>query len=76
MTAIAQELDRTLQTVNAATAQRLEHLVREALALADGAAADGEAERGQRVQRLFAAMDGVKEFAVAGRLSREELHAR
>jgi len=44
--------------------------------LADGAVADGEAERGQRVKRLFAPMDGVKEFEVAGRLSREELHAR
>ena len=76
MTAIAQELDRTLQTVNAATAQRLERLVRDALALADVAVPDGEAERGQRVERLFAAMDGVKEFSAAGRLSREELHAR
>ncbi len=76
MTAIAQELDRTLQTVNAATAQRLEKLVREALALADGAAADWEAERGQRVAGLFAAMDRVKAFESAGRLSREELHAR
>ena len=43
---------------------------------AEVAVADGEAERGQRVQRLFAALDGVKEFAVAGRLNREELHAR
>ena len=76
MTAIAQELDRTLQTANAATAQRLERLVRDALALADVAVPDGEAERGQRVERLFAAMDGVKEFSAAGRLSREELHAR
>ena len=58
------------------TARRLEQLVREALALADGVAADGGAEHGQRVRKLFAAMDGVKEFAVAGRLSREELHAR
>jgi len=76
MTAIAQELDAKIQSVDAVTARRLEQLVRDALALDDVAVPDGEAERGQRVERLFAAMDGVKEFSAAGRLSREELHAR
>ncbi len=76
MTAIAQELDRKLQAMNAATAQKLERLVREAMDLADSASKEADAEDGNRVQRLFAAMDGVKEFSVAGRLTREELHAR
>jgi len=76
MTAIAQELDAKIQSVDAVTARRLEQLVRDALALDDVAVPDGEAERGQRVKRLFAAMDGVKEFSAAGHLSREELHAR
>ena len=76
MTAIARELDAKIQSVDAVTAQRLEQLVRDALALADVPAPDAEAGRKQRVSRLFAAMDGVKEFAAAGSLSREELHAR
>lgn len=74
MTSIAQELDHVLQVAKPATAQRQERLVRDALALVDGV--DEEAERGERVERLFAAMDGVREFGVAGRLSREEVHAR
>jgi len=49
MTAIAQEIDRKLQTVKGPTAERLERLVREALALADVATTDEEAERGRRV---------------------------
>ena len=76
MTAIAQELDRKLQAVNAATAQRLEQMVREAMALADATSADADRDRGSRVERLLAALDGVKAFSVAGRLTREELHAR
>ncbi len=76
MTAIAQELDRKLQAVDAATAQRLERLVREAMALADAASPGEETGHARRVERLFAALDGVKEFSVAGRLSRDELHAR
>jgi len=76
MTAIAQELDRKLQAVDAATAQRLERLVREALALADSASPSEEAGHAYRVERLFAALDGVREFSVAGRLRRDELHAR
>ena len=76
MTAIAQELDRKLHAVNAVTAQRLEQMVREAMALADAASDDADMDRGSRVERLLAALDGVKEFSVAGRLTREELHAR
>ena len=76
MSAIAQELDQKLQAVDAATAERLERLVRDALALADAASADRVAEDGRRVERLFAALDSVKDFSVAGRLSRDELHAR
>ena len=34
------------------------------------------ADRGSRVERLFAALDRVREFSVAGKLTREELHAR
>jgi hypothetical protein len=74
MTAIARELDAKIQSVDAATAQRLERLVREAMALATDAAAD--AEPAQRAERLFAAMDKVKAFSAADRLSREEVHAR
>ena len=76
MTAIAQELDRKLHAVNAVTAQRLEQMVREAMALADAVSADTDLDRGSRVERLLAALDGVKEFSAAGRLTREELHAR
>ena len=74
MTAIALELDAKIQSLDAVTTQRLEQLVRDALA--DVPAAGVDAEREQRVKRLFATMDCVKEFAAAGRLSREELHAR
>ena len=34
------------------------------------------AEDGSRAERLLGALDRVKEFSVAGRLTREELHAR
>ena len=76
MTAIAQELEQKLQAVDAATAQRLERLVRDALELADGANGESEADRRRRVERLFSALDAVKDFSIAGRLSRDELHAR
>jgi hypothetical protein len=76
MTAIAQELDLKLQAVDGATAHRLERLVREALAFVDAAAPEGNVNGGSRVERLFAAMDGVKEFSAAGKLTRDELHAR
>jgi len=76
MTAIARELDAKIQSVDAVTAQRLERLVRDAMDLADVPSATGEAEGVKRVRRLFAAMDGVKEFGAAGRLSRDEIHAR
>ena len=75
MTAIAQELDRTLQTVNAATAQRLEQLVREALALAEAApggddfAREVAAEAALR-ERLA---EAGRQFSAKDRLSREEL---
>lgn len=75
MTAIASELDAKIQSVDAETARRLERLVRDAMELAE-AVPTGEAERESRVQRLFAAMDKVKAFSSAGRLSRDELHAR
>ena len=65
-----------MHAVNAVTAQRLEQMVREAMALADVTSPDADMDRGSRVERLLAAMDGVKEFSVAGRLTREELHAR
>ena len=76
MTAIAQELDRKLHAVNAVTAQRLEQMVREAMALADATSADADMDRGSRVERLLGALDGVKKFSVAGQLTRVELHAR
>ncbi len=76
MTAIARELDAKIQSVDAVTALRLEQLVRDALALAEVPARDAKMEHEQRVGRVFAAMDAVKEFGAAGRLSREELHAR
>jgi hypothetical protein len=76
MSAIAQELEQKLQAVDAATAQRLEQLVRDALALADVVGGESDMGHRQRVERLFSALDAVKEFAVAGRLSRDELHAR
>lgn len=76
MTAIAHELEQKLQAVDAATAQRLERLVRDALELADGANGESEADHRRRVTRLFSALDAVKDFSVAGRLSRDELHAR
>ena len=76
MTAIARELDAKIQSVDAVTALRLEQLVRDALALAEVPARDAESEREQRVKRLFAAMDAVKEFGAAGHLSREDIHAR
>lgn len=76
MNAIASELDAKLQSVDAATAQRLERLVREAMALATDARADADAGHALRVQRLFAAMDKTEAFSAADRLSREEVHAR
>ena len=74
MTSIARELDHVLQVANPATAQRMERLVRDAVALVVGV--DEATERGGRAERLFAAMDGVKEFGVAGRLRRDEVHSR
>ena len=74
MTLIARELDQKLQSVDKDTAQRLERLVREAMAMATAATADADAGHAQRVQRLFAAMDKVKAFSAADRLSREEVH--
>ena len=76
MSTIARELDAKIQSVDAETALRLERLVRDAMALADVPIPNGDAEREQRVKRLFAAMDSVKEFGAAGSLSREEMHAR
>ena len=77
MSTLALELDAKMQSVDAETALRLERLVREAIALADAAAVhDGNAVHEERVKGVFAAMDAVKEFGAAGRLSREEIHAR
>jgi hypothetical protein len=77
MSTLALELDAKMQSVDAETAMRLERLVREAIALADAAAVHGgDASHEERVKGVFAAMDAVKEFGAAGRLSREEIHAR
>ena len=77
MSTLALELDAKMQSVDAETALRLERLVREAIALADAAAVHGGgAAHEERVKGLFAAMDAVKEFGAAGRLNREEIHAR
>jgi hypothetical protein len=51
MNAIALELDRKLQTVNASTAERLERLAPDALALTDVAATDEEPRRADRIER-------------------------
>jgi hypothetical protein len=81
MTAIAHELDAKMQAVDADTARRLEQLVRDAMELAQpalavaGTASPASEEAGRRV-RLFAAMDKVKAFSAADRLSRDEVHAR
>ena len=58
------------------TAQRLERLVRDAMDLAQAAPADQGVERGRQLAGLFSALDAVRQFSAAGRLSREELHAR
>ncbi len=76
MSTLANELDAKLQSVDASTAQRLERLVRDAMALADATNPGAEAEHLERVTRLFAALDAVKSFGSAGRLRREETHAR
>ena len=77
MSTLALELDAKMQSVDAETALRLERLVREALALADAATVHGSgAAHEERVKGLFAAMDAVKGFGAAGRLSREGIHAR
>jgi hypothetical protein len=45
MSALALEIDQTMQQLDAATASRLERLVRDALALVKPAACDGAAGR-------------------------------
>ncbi|HYR59599.1 MAG TPA: hypothetical protein VEO95_13255 [Chthoniobacteraceae bacterium] len=76
MTLIAQELERKLQSVDKDTAQRLERLVRDAMDLAKAAPADEGVEHGRKLAGLFSALDAVRHFSAAGRLGREELHAR
>ncbi len=81
MTAIATELDAKMQSIDADTARRLERLVRDAMELAQPALGDvgmasQASEEAVRRARLFAAMDKVKAFSAADRLSRDEVHAR
>jgi hypothetical protein len=73
MSSIAEQLDQRLQAVDPVTAERLERLVRDAL---DLVASPGEAGSTSSLAQLFAAMDDVKDFAVVGRLTRDETHAR
>ena len=78
MTAIAQELDAKIQSVDAVTARRLEQLVRDALALADAVPGGDDFARevtAEAALRGRLAQAG-RQFSAKDRLSRDELHDR
>ena len=79
MTAIARELDAKIQSVDAVTAQRLEQLVRDALALADAPVPTGDdfarAVCEEASLRARLSQDG-RQFSARDRLSRDEVHDR
>ena len=78
MTAIAQELDEKIQSVDAVTARRLEQLVRDALALADAAPVGGDFARAVDEEAALRARlsQAGRQFSAKDRLSRDELHDR
>ena len=78
MTAIAQELDRKLQSVDKDTAQRLERLVRDAMDLAQAAPGGDDFERLLGEEDALRARVGQagRRFSAQGRLSRDEAHDR
>ena len=78
MTAIAQELDARIQSVDAVTARRLEQLGRDALALADAAPAGDDFARAVAAEAALRGRlsQAGRQFSAKDRLSRDELHDR
>ena len=78
MTAIAQELDAKIQSVDAVTARRLEQLVRDALALAEAAPGGDDFDREVAAEAALRERlaEAGRQFSAKDRLSRDELHDR
>ena len=78
MTAIAQEFDAKLQSVDAEKARRLERLVREAIVRAEATPeGDDFAQSVHEEEELRARFSQAgRQFSARDRLSRDELHDR
>jgi len=78
MTAIAQELDAKIQSVDAVTARRLEQLVRDALALAEAASGGDDFAREVAAETALRGRlsQAGRQFSAEDRLSRDAVHDR